>query len=125
MKYLCLCYYNTDVFSTLEPSELEAVGNACIPHDAALKATGKVLAQGSLAAPDAWVHFVPENGKPNQEKGPYIRNNDVAGGFFLVEAGSVEEAQSVASKHAAANYGEHLGFAVEVRECETYESYSS
>ncbi|WP_223671200.1 YciI family protein [Kangiella shandongensis] len=124
MKYLCLCYYNTDAFSTLSPSELEAVGKACVPHDSALKATGKVLAQGSLAAPDSWTHFVPENGEPNLVNEPYIKSSDLAGGFFIIEADSVEEAQTIASKHAAANYGEHLGFAVEVRECEAYESYS-
>ena len=46
----------------------------------------------------------------------------VPGAFFLVDASSTEEAQVIASKHAAANYGEHIGFAVEVRPCELFES---
>jgi hypothetical protein len=46
-----------------------------------------------------------------------------SGALFVVEADTVDEAQSVASKHAAANFGEHLGFAVEVRRSDTYETY--
>jgi hypothetical protein len=46
-----------------------------------------------------------------------------AGAFFIIEAASSQEAQTIASKHAAANYGEHIGFAVEVRECEHYQAY--
>jgi hypothetical protein len=36
----------------------------------------------------------------------------------------MEEAKQVASKHPAANFGEELGFAVEVRPCETYQELS-
>ena len=43
------------------------------------------------------------------------------GAFFIVEANNIDEATLVASKHAAANYGEHLGFAVEVRACESFD----
>jgi hypothetical protein len=37
--------------------------------------------------------------------------------FFIIEADSVDEAQKVASKHAASNYGVRIGFAVEIRGC--------
>jgi hypothetical protein len=39
----------------------------------------------------------------------------------LNEAKDMEEAKAVAAKHPAANFGEELGFAVEVRPCEMYE----
>ncbi|HVK56729.1 MAG TPA: YciI family protein [Burkholderiales bacterium] len=123
MKYLCLCYYDTDAFADLDPIEAQAIGPACRPHDAALKATGKLIVQGSLCLPDAWMHFVPNNGKPTLTHGPYRKGGSQAGAFFIIEAETIEEAQQVASKHAAANYGEHLGFAVEVRACEMYETY--
>jgi len=125
MKYLCLCYYDTNAFASLSPPEVEAMGPACRPHDAALKATGKLVVQGSLSSPDSWSHFVPREGKPNLVQGPYIKSNQQAGAFFLIEAESAEEARRVASKHAAANYGEQLGFAVEVRACEMYETYEA
>lgn len=125
MKFLCLCYYDTVAFALLDATEIEDVGKACRPHDAALKATGKVVAQGSLSAPEGWSHFISRDGRPQLRPGPYQESTRLAGAFFLVDAGSVEEAQDVASKHAAANYGEHIGFAVEVRPCEMFESYAA
>ena len=47
MKYLCLCYYDAEKEARLSQEELEAIGPACKPHDAALRATGKVVVQGS------------------------------------------------------------------------------
>jgi hypothetical protein len=123
MKYLCLCYYDTEVFANLRPSEAQAIGPACQPHDAALKATGKLVVQGSLSLPETWSHFVPKGGKPHLAQGPYLKGHQQAGAFFIVEVETAKEAQQVAAKHAAANYGEHLGFAVEVRECELFETY--
>lgn len=125
MKYLCLCYYDTDAFANLSPSDGQAIGAACQPHDAALKATGKLVIQGSLSSPDSWAHFVPRNGKPSMVQGSYIKSNHQAGAFFVIEAETPEEAQRVASQHAAANFGEHLGFAVEVRACEMYDTYEA
>ena len=45
MKYLCLCYYDTEKFTKLSQPELEAIGPECKPHDAVFRATGKVIAQ--------------------------------------------------------------------------------
>ncbi|WP_303909514.1 YciI family protein [Thiohalomonas denitrificans] len=123
MKYLCLCYYDTDAFANLNSSDEQAIAAACQPHEAALKATGKLVTQGSLSSPDSWTHFVPRNGKPSLVQGPYIKSSRQAGAFFVIEAKTFEEAQRVASRHAAANFGEHLGFAVEVRACEMYDTY--
>lgn len=121
MKFLCLCYYDTVAFDLLDADEIEEVGRACRPHDAALKATGKIVAQGSLSAPEGWSHFISRDGQPQLKTGPYQDSTRLAGAFFLVDAASTEEAQDIASKHAAANYGEHIGFAVEVRPCEMFE----
>ena len=62
MKFLCLCYYDTVAFSLLDAEEIEEVGRACRPHDAALKATGRIVAQGSLSAPDGWSYFIARDG---------------------------------------------------------------
>jgi hypothetical protein len=124
MKFLCLCYYDTAAFARMSPEEAAKIGPACKPHDARLKATGKVVVTASLAFPERWTTFVPRNGKPQQRPGAYTDSTCQAGAFFIVEAKDVEEAREVASKHAAANFGEALGFAVEVRPCETYEERS-
>ena len=125
MKFLCLCYYDTEAFAKLDAAEAAKIAPACKPHDANLKATGKLLVQGSLSDPQQWSYLVPKDGKPQPASGPYLETTRQAGAFFIIEADTPGEAQRVASKHAAANYGEHLGFAVEVRGCELYETYEA
>ena len=123
MKYLCLCYYDIDTAANLAPEEAAKIGPACQPHDEILKATGKLLVHASLAAPETWSYFVPKNGKPQHVQGRYLATPHQAGAFFIIDAATEEEALRVASKHAAANYGENLGFAVEVRACDSYDAY--
>lgn len=121
MHFLCLCYYDAERFAALSPAQLEAIGPACRPHDAALRATGKLRVQGSLALPEAWRTVRPRGGGPSIAHGPHTRSALQAGAFFIVEAHDMDEALSVATKHAAAHVGEDLGFAVEVRACDTIE----
>jgi hypothetical protein len=121
MKFLCLCYYDTAALAKLSPAEAAKIPPACKPHDERLKATGKVPIIGSLAFPEKWITFVPKDGKPHEIPGPYTSGTKQAGAFFIVEAKDMEEARQVACKHPAANFGEHLGFAVEVRPSELYQ----
>ena len=123
MKFLCLLYYDTAVFASLTQPELESIGPSCTPHDAALKATGRVVTQASLSTPETWFHIVPRDGQPEVKPGKYLNSSAQAGAFLVVDASNIEEAVAVASKHAAANVGERLGFAVEVRPCESFETY--
>jgi hypothetical protein len=59
MKFLCLCYYDTAAFARMSPEDAAKIEPACKPHDARLKATGKVPVIGSLAFPEKWSSFVP------------------------------------------------------------------
>jgi len=121
VKYLCLCYYDTEKLAQLSQQERDAIGPACKPHDAILRATGKVVVQGSLAPPQAWKTIRPVTGTPVVTDGPLLDAAQLAGAFIIVEADTIDEATTVASKHAAANYGEHVGMAVEVRACESFD----
>lgn len=123
MKYLCLCYYDVEALRNLPVDQQAEIGPACAPHDAALQATGNLVVQASLSEPDAWMHFTPEAGQPKAGSGPYLPIKDQVGAFFVMEASSEEEARATASKHATANYGEHLGFAIDVRPCTSYVTY--
>jgi hypothetical protein len=117
MKYLCLCYYDIDKFARLTQSEKDEIGPSCKPYDALLSATGKVEVTGSLADPEEWKTISPHDRKPVVTPGPLTNIGEQVGAFFIIEAKDIDEAISVASNHAAANYGEHIGFAVEVRPC--------
>ena len=50
--------------------------------------------------------------------GPFIDTKEVVGGLVIIEAESWEEAVRIASLHPAAQFGEELGFGIELRPME-------
>lgn len=123
MKYLCLGYYNVDKFDTLSEAEQEAIVTECRPHDEALRKSGHLVAVASLQHRMA-ATLRPRNGKTSVSDGPFAETKEVIGSFFIIEAEDLDEAIRVASLHPAAKWGEHLGFAVEVRPIEMFEELS-
>ncbi len=117
MKYLCLGYYDPAAFDATTEAEREAIARECRPHDEALHASGRLLAVASLEHRTA-VTLRPGKGGTTVTDGPFTETKELIGSFFIIEADSLEEAIRVASLHPAARWGEHLGFAVEVRPIE-------
>ncbi len=74
MHFLCLLYYNTESLAKAAPSARAALGPLCAPHDAALKATGKVRILGSFAEPNTWVTIVPAESGPTVKNGQHSRS---------------------------------------------------
>jgi hypothetical protein len=123
MKYLCLAYYDVKKLDALTPEQLEAIESKCPPHDEALRATGKLLAQASLGMPSSGASIRPLGGKPSMSDGPFIETHEQIGGMFIIEASSLAEALMAASKHPAAHLGESVGWGIEVRPIEFIEEY--
>jgi hypothetical protein len=121
MKFICFCYYDIHKFAALTPQQLAEVGPACHPHDAVLHDTGKVRVHASLSDPDTWKSIRPSQAGPQVSSGPFVNIGPQVGAFFILEADNMDEAVAAASAHAAANYGEHIGFGVEVRLCDSYD----
>jgi hypothetical protein len=121
MKYLCLAYYDEQAFEALPKPEFDAIVSQCPQYDAALRASGRLVVQASLAPPRATTTLRPKNGKPWVTDGPFAETKEQVGGFFIIEAADLDEAVRVASKHPAANLGEQVGWAIEVRPIEAYE----
>jgi hypothetical protein len=121
MKYLCLCYYDAKKFAALSPAELEALGNVCRPHDEALRNTGRLVAQASLAMPED-ARSMRSAGKSHLvAEGAYAPTREPLGAFFIIEAEDMNEAVQIAAKHPGVHVGEHLGGGIEVRACDMYE----
>jgi len=109
MKYLCLCYYDQAKFDALSENDQEALGRACRPHDEALRTSGHLILVGSLALPQSSRTLRPGSGKPSMTEGPYVATSEPVGAFFIIEAGDMDEAVEVASKHPGTHVGEYLG----------------
>jgi hypothetical protein len=115
MKYLCLGYYDPSAFDGISAAEQEAIAAECRPHDERLYATGRVVTVASLAHRKAVAIRPGRKTGPTVTDGPYAEAKEVIGSFFIVEADDVDEAVRLASLHPAAQWGEHLGFGIEVR----------
>lgn len=123
MKYLCHLYYNTKKFDALSKDALQALVTDCQPHDAALKKTGQVSAIGRLAHGTA-VTLRAQGGRATATEGGLNGGDEQIGAFMIVEARDLNEAVRIASLHPAANTGEQLGWAVEIRPIQAFEQPS-
>jgi hypothetical protein len=115
MKYLCLGYYEPKAFDALSAEQQNAIAAECRPHDERLYATGRVVAVASLEHRRAVSIRPGRKTGPSVTDGPYAEAKEVVGSFFIVEADDLDEAVRLASLHPAAQWGEHLGFGIEVR----------
>ncbi len=66
---------------------------------------GKLKGGGPLRSASEAVTARTKAGKPTVVDGPYLETKDVIGGYFLVEADSLEEAGELARTCPAAEYG--------------------
>jgi hypothetical protein len=117
MRYLCLGYYDPEVFDGLTDDERRALARRCAPHDEEFRATGKVVSVASLEH-GVWTTLRPTESGTSVTDGPFTEAKELIGSFFVLEADDLEEAVEIASLHPAARLGREFGFAVEVRPIE-------
>lgn len=120
MKYLCLAYYNPQQFADMTPDAMQALVSQCPAHDAALRASGRLVMQASLGEPEQTRTIHPKNGCSSFTDGPYMETKEQVGGFFIIEAQGMDDALRIAALHPAAQIGEQVGWCVEVRPIEYY-----
>lgn len=125
MKYLCLAYYDVVKLEAVSEQEMAALESQCPSYDEALRATGKLVMQGSLGPPEAAASIRPRKGKCSMTDGPFTEAKEQIGGLFILEAKSLADALEAASNHPAARLGEAVGWGIEVRPFEFLEDYSA
>lgn len=117
MRYLCLGYYDPAAFDGLSEEERQAMVEECAPHDAELRASGRLLSVASLEH-GVHVSLRPGESGSSVTDGPYAEAKELVGSFFIVEADDLDDAVRIASLHPAARVRPDLGFAIEVRPIE-------
>lgn len=110
MQYLLLIYENEKRFSQgydpAEMGEYEAFG----------KQFSKNIRGGNALQPTATARSVRvRDGKTLTTDGPFAETKEQLGGFYLIEAGSLDEAEKVAAKIPGARFG-----TIEVRPIMTF-----
>jgi hypothetical protein len=109
MHYVCLIYFDPKKVFNQSP-ESNAVLAAVGPHDAALKASGQLLAAQALTMPHEAMTVQVRDGKMSATDGPYMETKEMLAGFVLIEARDLNEAVQIAGGMPFAK----LGF-IEVR----------
>jgi hypothetical protein len=88
----------------------QAIGEAVeLTHDLARK--GQYLYASPLQRSNTATLVRVRDGKTSVTAGPYAETREAIGGFYLIEASSVEEAATIAARHPGARHG-----TVEVRQ---------
>lgn len=109
MKFLCLCHYESARFAELTPADFEEIGAICAPHDAVLKASGRVGMIGALGMPEQSRTLRVEQGAVTDRAGPYHPTPEPFGAFFIVEATDIDQAVAIAKLHPGTHLGDKFG----------------
>lgn len=105
MKFLCFAYEEQRVLDELTPTEWGALRKRTLDYVAALQASGHLLDARPLGSATAAATVRVRNGKPSVTDGPYIETKEQIGGYFLIEAGGIDEAIRIAAGWPSAAIG--------------------
>ena len=113
MKYLCLAYERESDLDALSREEWDALRVETLDYVEELKRNGYMLAAHPLQSVRTAATVRVREGRLSVTDGPFAETKEQLGGFFLIEAGDLNEAIRVASKWPSARLG-----SIEVRPIE-------
>lgn len=110
VKYMFLAYESAADFAARTGKDGPAYREGWMAYGAALREAGAFVAGAGLQPADRGATLRAPDGKRAVQDGPYADTKDQLGGYFVIEAPSLDAALELASKSPAAKNG-----AVEVR----------
>jgi hypothetical protein len=110
MKYLCLVYVDEAKLDPAAEGGPQVKDEECLACDAALRKSGHCLASEALQSVHTATTVRVRNGRVSLTDGPFAETKEQLAGFYLIEAGDLDEAVQVAAKIPPARIG-----SVEVR----------
>jgi hypothetical protein len=105
MKYVCLGLYDETKFAQLPQEEREKMFEECFAYDDELRRGGHFLGGEALDSALNAVTLRMKNGKVEVTDGPYVETKETLGGILLLEAGDLNHAIALMSKHPAVRMG--------------------
>ena len=103
MKYLCLVYGEEKAIQSMDDRH-------CLDYDESVRASGHCIASEALQPVATATTVRVRNGKVSVTDGPFAETKEQLAGFYLIDAGDLNEAIKLASKIPPARVG-----SVEVR----------
>src|SRR5215813_3238404 len=105
MKYVFLAYADEQLLGAMSDRERDALGNACLANDEALRESGHLLAAQSLQSSHTATTVRVQNGEASVTDGPLAAAKEQLIGIFTINARDLNEAIQVASKMPQARGG--------------------
>ncbi len=110
MKYLCLIYDEEKQFEGMPQGEMDAFMGEYMAFTREIRENGQYVAGEALQPVQTATTVRVRNGRVSTTDGPFAETREQLGGFYLIEAGDLNEAVQVAAKIPSARTG-----SVEVR----------
>jgi hypothetical protein len=106
MKYICLGYYDERLWDTMSEKEQQSFVDECLAYDTELRETGHSTGGGEALQHSRNAKTLRfQNGKVLITDGPYAETKEQIGGFFVLEAESMDDAVRLVSKHPGLKAG--------------------
>lgn len=105
MKYLCLVYFEPEIWDTMSRSESEQIDQESMAYNEELQQRGHHIAAQALQSVETATTVRVRNGKVSITDGPFAETKEVLGGFVLIHARDLNEAIQLAAKIPLARRG--------------------
>jgi hypothetical protein len=113
MKFMCFAYEDEGTLNALSRSEWDALRAETIGYVETLGKNGHLVATHALQTVRSAATVRVRDGKALVTDGPFAEAKEMVGGYFLIEAESLDEAVRLAAQWPSARIG-----AIEVRPIE-------
>lgn len=97
MKFMLLVYNDPTMLDDMPSEQFDSDMRYCLSHADELRHTGKLLESQMLESHTTARSVRSRNGKLTAMDGPFAETKEVLGGFNLIEADSMEEAERIAA----------------------------
>ncbi len=105
MKYLLLIYENEGSFANVTEEEGNKIFAEYMDYTKGIKKAGNYIG-GEALQPTATATTVRQrNGKTLTTDGPFAETKEQLGGYYLIEAGNLDEAIGIAARIPSARVG--------------------
>ncbi len=105
MKYLLLIYHNEQQWNALTESERQSIYLEYRKLRTELQSRGQFLNGSQLQSVTTATSIRVRDGKELTTDGPFAETHEQLGGYFLIEAGNLDEATAIAARIPSARTG--------------------
>lgn len=116
MKFLCMIYFDERKVDEMPEAELRGIVDECMTYSEQLRRSGNYIGGHALLPTSTGRTLRGQGERLSVTDGPFAETKEQLGGFYLIEAADLDEAQRIAAKIPPGRLG-----CVEVRQVREWE----